>query len=107
MSAPNWITPAGIIGVYPAQIALTFQLEAEASLPATSITYSLISGSLSPGLSLRTDGIISGIPEAVSSDTTTTFVIRATDNVGQIKDRTFDIKISGAALPTLLHRPDR
>ncbi len=100
MSAPNWITPAGIIGVYPAQIALTFQLEAEASLPATSITYSLISGSLSPGLSLRTDGIISGIPEAVSSDTTNTFVIRATDNVGQIKDRTFDIKISGAALPT-------
>ena len=100
MSAPNWITPAGLAGVYPVQIAMTLQLEAEAILPATSLTYALISGSLPDGLSLRSDGLIFGIPSIVPSDTTSTFVIRVTDNLGKVKDRTFSIRISGEALPT-------
>jgi hypothetical protein len=100
MSAPNWITPAGLAGVYPVQIAMTLQLEAEAILPATSLTYALISGSLPDGLSLRSDGLIFGIPSIVPSDTTSTFVIRVTDNLDKVKDRTFSIRISGEALPT-------
>ncbi len=100
MSAPNWITPAGLAGVYPVQIAMTLQLEAEAILPATSLTYALISGSLPSGLSLRSDGLIFGIPSIVPSDTTSTFVIRVTDNLDKVKDRTFSIRISGEALPT-------
>jgi len=100
MSAPKWITPAGLVGVYPAQIAMSLQLEAEAVLPATILTYKLLSGSLPEGMSLRIDGVISGIPTLVSSDTTSIFVIRITDNLGNLSDRTFSIRVSGEAIPT-------
>lgn len=102
MSAPKWITPAGLVGVYPAQIAMSLQLEAEAILPATSVTYKLLSGSVPNGMSLRIDGVISGIPDLVSSDTTSIFVIRITDNLGNLSDRTFSIRVSGEALPTFI-----
>lgn len=100
MSAPKWITPAGLVGVYPAQIAMSLQLEAEAIIPAISVSYKLLSGSLPDGMSLRIDGVISGIPALVTSDTTSIFVIRITDNLGNINDRTFSIRVSGEALPT-------
>lgn len=100
MSAPKWITPAGLVGVYPAQIVMSLQLEAEAILPATTVSYKLLSGALPDGMSLRIDGLISGLPGLVSSDTTSIFVIRVTDNLGNLSDRTFSIRVSGDALPT-------
>lgn len=100
MSAPNWVTAAGLAGVYPALISMELQLVAVPVLPATSITYTLISGSLPSGLSFRRDGLISGTPDIVTTDVTSTFVIRATDNLGNLKDRTFSLRISGDALPT-------
>lgn len=99
MSAPNWITPAGLVGVYPAQIAMTLQLEAEPVLPATTVSYILLSGTLPTGMTLRVDGLISGTPSLVSSDITSTFVIRAKDNLNNVKDRTFSIRVSGDAVP--------
>ena len=100
MSAPNWITPAGLIGVYPAQISFTYLLEATPVLPALTVSYKLLSGSLPAGMSLRIDGLISGTPTLVTQDTISTFVIRATDNLGNIKDRTFLLEISGDATPS-------
>jgi hypothetical protein len=100
MSAPNWITPAGLAGVYPALISMELQLVATPGAPATSITYTLISGELPAGLSFRVDGLISGTPSIVTGDTTSTFVVRATDNLGNLKDRTFSLRISGDALPS-------
>jgi hypothetical protein len=99
MSQPNWVTPAGSIGSYPAQVSLLFQLVAQPVLPAITVTYTLISGSLPEGLSLSNIGLISGTPILVTRDTTYTFVIRATDNLGNIRDRTFSMIISGVASP--------
>ena len=95
MSAPIWITPSGSAGVYPALIPMQLQLVAT---PAT-VTYTLISGNLPPGLSFRSDGLISGTPSIVSKDTTSTFVIRATTTTNEIADRTFSLRISGDAIP--------
>lgn len=100
MSAPNWITPAGLVGVYPTLIEMELQLVAVAVPPASLVTYKIISGNLPAGLTIRTDGLILGTPSIVPSDTTSTFVVRATDDLGKIKDRTFSIRISGESLPT-------
>jgi hypothetical protein len=99
MSQPIWITNTGSLGSYPAQVAMFIQLVAQPVLPATSVTYTLISGSLPQGLNLSVSGIISGIPNLITSDTTYTFVIRATDNLSNIRDRTFSMIISGVASP--------
>ena len=101
MSTPKWITPAGSVGVYPADNAMEFQLAA-ATLDSLTITYTLISGHLPTGLSLRVDGLILGTPPIVADAITHTFVVRATEPIsGNIADRTFEITISGTAIPTI------
>jgi len=99
MAQPVWNTPAGTIGSFPALVPMAYNLSASAVLPGTTITYTLISGSLPPGLSINTDGIISGVPELVVIDTTSAFTVRATDNLNSLRDRTFSIRISGSAIP--------
>jgi hypothetical protein len=101
MSQPNWVTAAGSIGSYPALVLLSVQLLAQPVSPATTLTYKLISGSLPRGLSISTNGLISGTPNTVISDTTSNFVIRVTDNLNQIRDRTFSMIISGVSSPEL------
>jgi hypothetical protein len=100
MTYPTWNTPAGSIGSFPSQVALTVQLSATATLPATQIAYAVISGSLPNGISMNSEGLISGVPSIVSSDTNYRFVVRATDDQNGIADRTFSITVSGVASPT-------
>lgn len=97
---PTWITPAGSLGTFPTQLPAVVPLSGVANLPATSITYSLISGTLPNGLKISSAGIISGTPTLVSKETTSSFTIRITDNNGNIRDRTFTMTISGTAAPT-------
>ena len=99
MTQPIWNTPAGSLGSFPALILLDVQLSATAQMPATSLQYSLLSGTLPTGLSLTTDGLIYGIPALVITDTTNAFTIRVTDNLNNLRDRTFSMKVSGAVLP--------
>jgi hypothetical protein len=99
MSQPVWNTPAGSIGSFPASLPLLFEFSASAVLPATSVTYTLLSGSIPTGITLRSSGLLSGTPGIVTGDTLSTFTIRATDNVGNIRDRTFSLIISGSAIP--------
>ena len=99
MAQPNWNTPAGSIGTYPATIAMATQLSASAVSPATSITYTLLSGTLPNGISINSSGLISGTPTLVTTDITNTFTIRATDNLSNIRDRTFSMSVSGVAIP--------
>ena len=99
MAQPIWNTPAGTIGTYPATIALSTQLSASPVLPATSVTYILLSGVLPPGITISSSGLISGTPTLVTTDTTSTFTIRARDNLSNIRDRTFSMSISGVAIP--------
>ena len=99
MAQPIWNTTAGSIGTYPATIIMATQLSASPVLPSTTITYILLSGTLPPGTSITTSGLISGTPTLVTTDTTSTFTIRATDNLSNIRDRTFLMTISGSAIP--------
>ena len=99
MAQPIWNTSAGSIGTYPASIAMATQLSASAVSPATTVTYILLSGTLPPGISISSTGLISGTPSLVTSDTTSTFTVRATDNLSSIRDRTFSMSISGVAIP--------
>jgi len=96
---PIWNTPAGVIGSYPSLLIMAFELSADPVSPSTSVTYQIISGSLPSGLSLSTIGLISGTPTLVTQNTRSTFTIRVTDNLGNLRDRTFSMNISGSAIP--------
>lgn len=102
MAQPVWNTPAGSLGTYPSEIALTKKLSASAVTPSVVInSYVIISGSLPPGLSMTSTGIISGTPLLVISTTTSSFVVRITDNNNNICDRTFSIDILGTTPPKI------
>lgn len=103
MAQPLWLTTLGDLGIFPAGAKLEIYLAASAVAPAIAVTYKLLSGSLPAGtLSLSSDGIISGIPDSVKVQTTYSFTIRITDNLGNIKDGTFNIKIYEANTVKLL-----
>ena len=102
MAQPVWNTPAGSIGSYPSGNPLKpvlFQLSASAVLPAVTVTYQIISGILPSGVNMTVNGLIAGVPTSIVSTTTYTFVVRATDNRQNIRDRTFSISISGISHP--------
>ena len=101
MAQPVWNTPAGSIGSFPYGFPASVQLSASAVSPATSITsYNLLAGSLPSGITLNsTTGVISGTPTLVISDVTSSFTVRAIDNDGNLRDRTFTMTISGTAIP--------
>lgn len=99
MAQPVWTTSAGSLGTYPALVNVLITLSANPVPPASSITYSLLSGSLPDGLVINREGIISGIPSIVPENITFTFVVRITDNLNNVADRTFTIDINGLANP--------
>jgi hypothetical protein len=99
MAQPVWNTPPGSLGTYPSGILATYTVSANAVLPAVTLTYSLLSGSLPAGFSITSDGVILGTPSLVTAETLSTFAIRATDNLGNIRDRTFSMTITGSAIP--------
>ena len=100
MSQPIWNTPAGSIGSFPYGYSMLFVLSASPVNPATSVTYQVLAGSLPSGIILNiNNGVLSGTPTLVTSDTLSTFTIRATDNLNNIRDRTFTMLITGAATP--------
>ena len=100
MAQPIWNTPAGSLGTFPSLLLATFQLSASAQSPASSISYALLCGVLPPGLSLDQDGLITGTPTLVTLATTSTFTVRVTDNLNNLRDRTFSTVVSGAAIPS-------
>lgn len=104
---PDWVTPAGSIGAFPSQVPMTFTFVATPELPATAITYTVLSGSIPEGLSLNSEtGVLSGTPLIVGEDTTYNFSVRATDDylgdTQRILDRTFSMIISGVATPEFI-----
>lgn len=99
MSQPTWNTSPGLIETYPYGISVSYQLSASPVFPATSLTYKLLSGNLPSGLTMNNSGLITGTPDEVSVTTSSTFVVRVTDNFSNIRDRTFIITISGYITP--------
>ena len=88
---PAWTTAAGTLGTLYETTAIS------ASVAATSdsaVTYSLFSGTLPAGVTIASNGTISGTTPTVANPTTYTFVIRATDAELQDTDRSFSLTIN-------------
>jgi len=98
MATPVWSTTAGKIASIDEQSVFSLQLEANTS-DSTAIAYSLIAGSLPSGMSLTSDGLLTGTPAEVAKRTLYTFVVRATAG-SAITDRTFTLDVKGADAPT-------
>jgi len=105
MIQPTWITPAGTLGGFPALIPLSVQLTALPALPATAVTYKLLSGSLPSGLTITTFGLITGTPDLATEESSMLFTVRVTDNLNNIKDRTFSMTVTGFVSPKLTTPP--
>jgi hypothetical protein len=89
-ASPVWQTSSGLLGDFSEQISIS--ISATATDSDSTITYSLASGSTLPsGVSLNSStGLISGTLPDISSDTTYTFTINASDGVN-IVPRAFSI----------------
>jgi hypothetical protein len=96
-TAPVWVTPSGSLGTVwdLSRTGASFTVSAT---DVQTITYSVLSGSLPTGMSLNSStGVISGTPNAVGSDTTSNFDIRATD--GSLNaDRSFSITVKAPSV---------
>jgi hypothetical protein len=91
-SAPVWSTPPGSLGlIYDSlRSSSTFSLLAT-DLDNQQVFYEIVSGSLPSGMSLTSSGVIFGTAQAVSSDTTYAFTVRAKDTSNNFTDRSFSI----------------
>jgi hypothetical protein len=99
MTSPVWNTSAGTLGIFPANSSVSVQLSASATLPATSVTYELLSGELPTGLSISITGLITGTTSDEQVQETIQFGVRATDNLAGFRDRTFSMTIGGTNVP--------
>jgi hypothetical protein len=97
-ASPTWSTASGQIGGTITEQD-TVNTSVSASDPeGSSITYSVQSGSLPSGLSLNTStGAITGTASSVSSDTTSSFTLRASDGTNTT-DRAFSMVVNNDPL---------
>jgi hypothetical protein len=99
MAGPIWQTPAGFLGTLTERRTTATNLVAVGS----TISYSLISGSLPVGLYLNSQtGQIIGTPVSVSVDSSSTFVVRAKESVNGVSDRTFSYVVIGPTEPLMV-----
>ena len=98
MVTPVWTTTSGKLATINEQVSYSLQLEANTS-DSTAITYSLIAGRLPSGMSLTSDGLLTGIPAEIEKRTLYTFVVRATSG-SAITDRSFSLDVQGQDAPT-------
>jgi hypothetical protein len=90
----SWTTASGSLGTFGGGSAISVTVAATAD---STITYSILSGTLPGGLSLNSStGVISGTETGASADTTYNFTIRATDVELQVADRAFSIGLTFA-----------
>jgi len=99
---PVWSTGSGSLGTYYDTQRSGISISLSASDPdGGSVTYSVASGSLPSGLLLNgSTGEITGNANAVGSDTTSSFTIRATGDNSQSEDRSFTITIKAPVVTT-------
>ena len=88
--APAWTTSAGSLGSNAAGSSISY------TVAATGATaFSKVSGTFPGGVTINNSGVISGTESSsITSDTTYSFTIRATDAEGQTADRAFSITIT-------------
>jgi len=100
-SSPIWSTASGSLGSFFDSTRSGISVSATATDgDGDTIVYSVQSGSLPSGLSLNTStGAITGTANAVGSDTTSSFTLRATAN-SKTADRAFTITINAPVSTT-------
>lgn len=84
-ASPVWQTAAGLLGTFDEQVSINLSALSASDSDST-VTYALASGSSLPsGVTLNsTTGVISGTLPDISTDTTYTFTINATDGLNTI-----------------------
>jgi hypothetical protein len=94
---PTWTTSAGTLGSTFG--ANTVNVYVSATDPdGSAVSYQLVSGSLPNGVSLTSaNGLIQGLANSVTSNTTYNFIIKANDTVNNNADRTFSYTILNRA----------
>jgi len=97
----TWTTPAGLIGTLTELYPFNFSLSASTD---ASITYSIVTGNLPTGISLNSNGLITGTAISgqanVSSLSTYTLTVLATGAFGQNATRTFTVNLYSALVIT-------
>ena len=97
-AGPDWVSPAaGSLGTYTVTVAIS-NITLTASDPeGNGENFAVSAGSLPSGLSLTDNGdgtaTISGTPDYVSSETTSSFTVEATDDSGNATGRNFTITV--------------
>lgn len=105
MAAPQWVTSTGSLGT--AVELKPFDFELAVATGNSRAEFLIVSGSLPPGLILTPTGNIkgypsgklSGVPLDVNEEKTFSFVVRCTNDVGELADRTFSITVTGEDPP--------
>jgi len=92
--AIEWTTSSGSLGTIEERTAFSTTLSA-----TNATSYSLHAGSMPGGIYVTTGGIVKGTPSEVAYDTTSKFVVRATDGINS-SDRTFKLTVQGADAPS-------
>ena len=111
MASPIWVTPPGDLGTVVEGEFYQVQLDA-----TNSTAYSYLSGVLPSGIRVTSNGIvegnprnydyIQGVPQEVSQDVTSKFVVRATASDGTVADRVFEMTVTGQDAPVIDDTPD-
>lgn len=89
---PSWTTAAGSLGTLKEGLAMT-AVNLVASEGSDTIEYAVTSGTLPTGVTLSTNGAITGTPSSVTGDTTYNFTVTATDDENQTSDRSFSLSV--------------
>jgi len=108
MSTITWVTKKGDLGTIPESQFFSFPLEATDS-DGQPLTYSFISGQMPGGMYITRSGEFRGSPtilSAVNQSQAYTFTARASNNDGNVADRSFTLTVSNAVGPQVFPRPD-
>jgi len=110
MAQPVWQTLAGNLGVIAENVFYTLNLVAQDPDNQT-ITYSLVSGALPPGIRLNSAGTLSGVPTKVTSnssnqttfnsDVSSRFTVRAKTTTNNVADQSFSVTVTGEVAPII------
>jgi hypothetical protein len=110
MGQPVWVTPAGNLGVVAESIFYTLNLVAQ-DPDNHPITYSVVSGTLPPGIRLNSAGVLSGVPTKVTTNPTTQtafntdvmnrFTVRAKTTTNNVADQSFSMTVTGEVAPII------
>jgi hypothetical protein len=108
MSTITWVTAKGDLGTIPESKFFRLQLQATDS-DSQPLTYSLIAGELPGGMYITRAGEFRGAPtilSAVDQSQAYSFTARASNNDGDVADRSFTLTVNNTVGPEVFPRPD-